>query len=61
LIKKGIISAAKKKGKRGFRVYPIWDETKNKQAQKTQKWQLDFFIEIKEDIDLTLLKGLYEH
>ena len=37
LIKKGIISAERKEGKRAFRVYPNWDTAKNKQAERTQK------------------------
>ncbi len=44
LIKKGILSTTKKEGKRGFRVYPPWDTVKNKQAEKTQQWQLDYFL-----------------
>ncbi|MDG1993173.1 MAG: MepB family protein [Polaribacter sp.] len=44
LIKNGIISTEKKDGKRGFRVYPIWDKPTSKQAIKTQKWQLEYFI-----------------
>jgi hypothetical protein len=50
LIEKGIISTNKKGGKRGFRVYPPWDETISKQAQNTQKWQLDYFLEIENDL-----------
>ena len=46
LIKKGIISSAKKEGKRGFRVYPNWVKPENKQAEKTQNWQQDYFVEI---------------
>lgn len=46
LIRQGILSTAKKDGKRGFRVYPPWDITENKQAQKTQQWQLQFFLEL---------------
>lgn len=60
LIKKGIISTTKKDGKRGFRVYPIWDKTTSKQAQKTQKWQLDFFVEMNKDTKPTSLKTLYK-
>lgn len=45
LITKEIVSD-KKEGKRAMRVYPPWDITTSKQAQKTQKWQLDYFIEI---------------
>ena len=44
LIKNGIVSTEKKDGKRGFRVYPIWDKPTNKQAIKTQSWQLTYFI-----------------
>jgi len=60
LIAKGIVSTDKKNGKRGFRVYPAWDITKNKQADKTQKWQLDYFYEIGESIDLKRINELYK-
>lgn len=59
LIKKGIISTEKKEGKRGFRVYPIWDKTKNKQAEKTQKWQLNYFYEISATTDFKKVNKLY--
>jgi hypothetical protein len=45
LITKEIVSD-KKEGKRAIRVYPPWDSTPSKQAQKTQKWQLDYFLDI---------------
>ena len=32
-------------GKRGIRVYPSWTITNNRQAEKTQKWQLKYFVE----------------
>ncbi|MBM9500559.1 MepB family protein [Leptospira sp. 201903071] len=44
LYKNGILSG-KKEGKRGFRIYPSWDISLNKQAQKTQTWQLNYFME----------------
>lgn len=59
LINKGFISSEKKDGKRGFRVYPSWDKTLNKQAQKTQKWQLDYFYEINQTTDLKKVSELY--
>ncbi|WP_111707848.1 MepB family protein [Lutibacter citreus] len=59
LIKKGIISTDSKEGKRGFRVYPIWDITKSKQAIKTQKWQLNYFYEINNSIDFNKVNLLY--
>ena len=43
LIEHGILSTEKKDGKRGFRVYPIWDKPTSKQALRTQQWQLKYF------------------
>jgi hypothetical protein len=62
LCEQGIISTNNKEGKRAIRVYPSWDITTSKQAQKTQKWQLDFFLEIPCDkpINMALLKKLYK-
>src|SRR5690606_25179870 len=51
LIKKGIMSTEKKEGKRAFRVYPSWENANNKQAERTQKWQLDYFYEINSTTD----------
>jgi hypothetical protein len=60
LITKEIVSD-KKEGKRAIRVYPPWDVTSSKQAQKTQKWQLDYFLEINQDqiMDLKRAKLLF--
>lgn len=44
LKEKGILSTSKKDGKRGFRVYPSWDQPLSKQAIKTQAWQIQFFV-----------------
>ncbi|WP_420580171.1 MepB family protein [Reichenbachiella sp.] len=44
LIEKGIITSDKKEGKRGFRVYPPWDQPISKQATTSQKWQLVHFL-----------------
>jgi len=46
LISQGIISTEKKEGKRAFRVYPPWDIPTSQQAAKSQKWQLEYFLEI---------------
>ncbi|WP_103070147.1 MepB family protein [Aquimarina sediminis] len=59
LIKKGILSTSKKEGKRAFRVYPNWDITKNKQAERTQKWQLDYFYEISNLTNMSKVTELY--
>jgi hypothetical protein len=60
LIIKEIVSD-KKEGKRAIRVYPSWDITTSKQAQKTQKWQLDYFLEINQNqiMDLKRAKLLF--
>jgi len=60
LINKGFIITEKKGGKRGFRVYPVWDKTLNKQAEKTQKWQLNYFYEIDKTTDLKKVNELYK-
>lgn len=59
LFKQGIISDNQKQGKRGFRVYPIWDKVTNSQASKTQQWQLQYFLEITQNIDLERARLLY--
>ena len=51
LAKHGILSIDGKGGKRAMRVYPPWDITINRQAQKTQKWQLEYFVAISPHID----------
>lgn len=43
LAQKGCISSKKLNGKRGFRVYPIWDSPTSKQAMTSQRWQLKYF------------------
>jgi hypothetical protein len=58
LFEKGIFSTEAKEGKRAIRVYPPWDETTNNQAQKTQKWQLNYFYEIQPNTDFTTFKNL---
>ncbi|TGD59923.1 hypothetical protein E4635_02280 [Flavobacterium humi] len=61
LAQKGILSTAVKEGKRAFRVYPPWEKELNKQALKTQQWQLEYFLEIplNKAIDAVRMKQLY--
>lgn len=61
LIHKGIVSTDKKEGKRAFRVYPPWDTANNKQAERTQKWQRDYFYEIGSKIDFDRVKLLFQN
>lgn len=60
LADKGIITRNNKEGKRGIRVYPPWDIPTNKQAGKTQSWQIKYFLTIKNDnsTDFNLAKKL---
>lgn len=61
LISKGILSTEEKDGKRGFRVYPKWDKPVSKQAEKAQKWQLDYFLEINDSTDFKKVANLYKN
>ena len=62
LCEKGIVSKNAQGGKRAFRVYPPWDNTISPQAQKTQKWQLEYFLEIPTDkpVDIHRLQYIYK-
>lgn len=61
LLEKGILSLNGKGGKRAMRVYPPWDIAINNQAQKTQKWQLNYFLDLSDEkeIDFDRAKILY--
>lgn len=60
LIEKRIITTTSKDGKLGFRVYPAWDAATNKQAKKTQTWQLKYFIEYENKVDLENVSKLFQ-
>lgn len=61
LYEKGIVSKDGRGGKRAIRVYPPWDRTDNKQASKTQKWQLPYFFEIllNGQVDVSRIQKLF--
>ena len=46
LVHHKIITKNGVEGKRGIRVYPPWDTATNKQAEKTQQWQVAYFLPI---------------
>ena len=46
LTEKQILTSDSGEGKRGFRIYPAWDISLNKQAEKTQQWQSEYFIDM---------------
>ncbi|WP_055566539.1 MepB family protein [Streptomyces atriruber] len=45
----GVVSTNGSGGKRAFRVYPPWVTTTNRQADKAQSWQVEFFLPLYED------------
>lgn len=47
-----VLSIKGKGGKRAIRIYPPWDKTINRQAQKTQIWQMDYFLEIPKNSEI---------
>jgi hypothetical protein len=57
LVNQGVFSTPLKEGKRAIRVYPPWDIAINKQAIKTQKWQLLYFVHTT-NINITTLRKL---
>lgn len=46
IFKQNILRSSSTKGKMAIRVYPSWDSPTSKQAMKTQKWQLPYFIDM---------------
>lgn len=52
-----IVSDEGKGGKRAIRVYPPWDNPTSRQAQKTQKWQLEYFLEIPVNIPIEFVRA----
>ncbi|GLR18003.1 MepB family protein [Portibacter lacus] len=60
LIQNKILTTNQRQGKRGFRVYPSWDDPQSKQAVKTQAWQIHYFIEFDIHQDLKIVKRLFQ-
>lgn len=57
LYENNILSDKTRAGKRGIRVYPSWDMTTNKQAQKTQLWQSNYFLDISPNKEIDFEKA----
>src|SRR5699024_8566531 len=58
LFEKDILRSSSSKGKMAIRVYPSWDNPGSKQAMKTQKWQLPFFVDMSDPNKLSLVKTM---
>ncbi|MGK2864703.1 MAG: MepB family protein [Chitinophagaceae bacterium] len=58
----GIFAQNGKGGKRGIRVYPPWDKTHSKQAERTQSWQAKYFLNIQSNspMDIDRVRSLFD-
>lgn len=56
LVQKNIFSQNGKGGKLATRVYTPWDKTTSAQAAKTQKWQNQFFVDLRSPSSESVLK-----
>ena len=59
LLEKGILSGPHVTGKMACRIYPSWVKNLNSSAQKTQNWQVPYFIDLSYEVDGHILKNLY--
>ena len=57
---RGVLSKNGKCGKLAIRVYPPWDNPESALAQKTQKWQLEYFLAIDQSIDYSKVRSLFK-
>ena len=57
LFHRDIVSSEGKGGKRAMRIYPPWDKPTSRMAQKTQMWQLQYFLEIPTDIPIDYVRA----
>ncbi|UBV34144.1 MepB family protein [Staphylococcus xylosus] len=51
LAQQNIIANGAKKGKMAMRIYPTCEQKLNQTAIKTQSWQLNYFIDLTDNID----------
>lgn len=60
LAAQGVVAQNNVGGKRALRVYPPWDATTNRQAQRTQAWQQRYFVDVSEGrtVDLKRVAAL---
>ncbi|MEU5779060.1 MepB family protein [Streptomyces venezuelae] len=55
----GVVSTGGSGGKRAFRVCPPWVTTANRQAEKAQSWQVEFFLPSHGTVDPARARALY--
>lgn len=61
LCREGVVSVGGIGGKRGLRVYPPWVTTENRQADRTQAWQVAYYLSTPPDgpVDPARARALY--
>ncbi|MEE1771529.1 MepB family protein [Streptomyces sp. JV185] len=61
LCERDIVSRDGVGGKRAFRVYPPWVTTTGRQAGRTQEWQVEYFLPVREGepVDPVRCRALY--
>ncbi|MDH6542461.1 MepB family protein [Streptomyces sp. SPB4] len=59
LRRRGVVSVDGAGGKRAFRVYPPWVTTTSRQAERTQAWQLEYFLSLDGAVDTARARELY--
>ena len=61
LCERGVMSRNGTGGKRGFRVYPPWVTTTNRQAASTRSWQVNHFLDLggQGSLDTARARSLY--
>jgi hypothetical protein len=46
LVEQGVFARTATDGKRALRIYPPWDVTDSRQAQRSQAWQCRYFVDL---------------
>lgn len=59
LLQQGVLRSETSKGKMAMRVYPSWEQELNSSAEKSQKWQMKYFIDVSKAVDIARLTDLY--
>jgi len=59
LVAKGILSYERQLGKMAMRIYPNWVSNLNPTAQRTQLWQLNYFMNYDQNMSINMVRSLY--
>jgi hypothetical protein len=57
LLQQDIVAQNGQGGKRAIRVYPPWDNTLSRQAQRTQAWQLNYFLNLSSNTPIDMQRA----